>query len=50
VCRACGAILDKEKAATHGLLTPKRARREKTDASAETEAAGKPTEPENLWR
>jgi hypothetical protein len=33
VCRACGAILDKEKAAQYGIV-PKRARRERPDASA----------------
>jgi hypothetical protein len=44
VCRACGAILDKEKAATYGLFTPKRARRERPDASAETDGAGKAPE------
>lgn len=43
VCRACGAILDKEKAAQYGL-SPKRARRERSDASAETDGAGKPAQ------
>lgn len=38
VCRACGAILDKEKAAQYGL-TPRRTRRERSDASAETDGA-----------
>ena len=42
VCRACGAILDKEKAAQYGL-TPKRARRERADAALETDGAGKQT-------
>lgn len=41
VCRACGAILDKEKAAQFGLGTPKRARRERADAPAETDGSGK---------
>ena len=44
VCRACGAILDKEKAAQYGLLTPKRARRERADVSGGTDGAGKPSE------
>lgn len=44
VCRACGAILDKEKAAQFGLGTLKRARREKPDAPAGTDGAGKPLE------
>ena len=43
VCRACGAILDKEKAAQFGL-TAKRTRKERADASAETEGAGKPSQ------
>ena len=41
VCRSCGAILDREKAAQYGL-TPKRTRRERGEASSETEVAGKP--------
>src|SRR5690349_18456332 len=44
VCRSCGAILDREKAAQFGLGTPKRARRERPDAPAETDAAAKPPE------
>ena len=54
VCRACGAILDKEKAAQFGLGTSKRLRREKLDASAadapiadssaQTDGAGKPAQ------
>ena len=48
VCRACGAILDKEKAAQFGL-GPKKARRERSDASAETDGAEKPRqEPEKV--
>jgi predicted nucleic acid-binding Zn ribbon protein len=53
VCRACGAILDKEKAAQYGIV-PKRARRERADASAvdvpvpdssaQTDGAGKSSE------
>ncbi len=39
VCRACGAILDKEKAAQYGL-TPKRVRRERSDAFAEADGQG----------
>jgi len=42
VCRACGAILDKEKAAQYGL-SPKRARRERVEASLETDGTGKQT-------
>jgi len=41
VCKSCGAILDREKAAQYGLVTPKRTRRERSDASAETDGAGK---------
>lgn len=48
VCRACGAILDKEKAAQYGLVTPKRTRRDRSDAPAETDGAGKPAESEKL--
>jgi hypothetical protein len=44
VCRSCGAILDREKAAQFGLVAPKRTRRDKSDASAESEGAGKQTE------
>jgi RNA polymerase subunit RPABC4/transcription elongation factor Spt4 len=46
VCRVCGAILDKEKAAQYGLSS-RRSRRERPDASAEpngvsvTDGAGK---------
>lgn len=57
VCRACGAILDKEKAAQFGLGPSKRSRRERadssaadasvTDLSAQTDGAGKPAEPQN---
>src|SRR5215470_14588394 len=42
VCRACGAILDKEKAASYGLGPAKRTRRDRSDGLAETEGAGKP--------
>jgi hypothetical protein len=38
VCKSCNAILDKEKAAQYGLVTPDRARR---DASARHEGEGK---------
>ena len=48
VCRACGAILDKEKAAQFGLGPSKRARRERLDASSETDAAGKTSESEKV--
>lgn len=41
VCRACGAILDREKAAQYGLATPGRARRERFDVPAEPEGAQK---------
>lgn len=53
VCRSCGAILDREKAAQYGLA-PKRARRERPDASAEpngasaSDGAGRPAEPEKV--
>ena len=40
VCRSCGAILDREKAAQYGLVTPKRTRRDRSDASAEQDGAG----------
>jgi len=42
VCRSCGAILDREKAAQYGLGTPKRTRRDRLDASPESDGAGKP--------
>jgi len=41
VCRSCGAILDREKAAQYGLLPAKRTRRDRSDASAESDGAGK---------
>lgn len=42
VCRACGAILDKEKAAQYGL-SPKKAGSDRVfDESTETDGAGKP--------
>jgi hypothetical protein len=44
VCRSCGAILDKEKAAQYGLGTPKRTRRDRSEAPPETAGAGKQTE------
>jgi predicted amidophosphoribosyltransferase len=37
VCRSCGAILDREKAAQYGLVVPEKARR---DASATQNRAG----------
>jgi len=40
VCKSCGAILDREKAAQFGLVTPRRTRRDKPDASSEPEGAG----------
>ncbi len=39
VCRSCGAILDREKAAQYGLVPRERPRR---DATAKHDAAGKP--------
>src|SRR5277367_6970410 len=39
VCRSCGAILDREKAAQYGLVPQERPRR---DASAKPDGAGKP--------
>jgi hypothetical protein len=39
VCRSCGAILDREKAAQYGLVPPEKSRRE---ASAKQDAASKP--------
>ena len=42
VCRACGAILDREKAAQFGLASPKRARKE--SLSVEPDGAGKQSE------
>src|SRR5579864_6776065 len=44
VCRSCGAILDREKAAQFGLVTPKRTRRDRPDAVPETDEAGKPSD------
>jgi hypothetical protein len=44
VCRACGAILDREKAAHYGLVTPKRTRRERPDAVPQTNEAAKPSD------
>ncbi len=41
VCKSCGAILDREKAAQYGLGTPRRTRRERSDAPAEADGAGK---------
>jgi hypothetical protein len=41
VCRSCGAILDREKAAQYGLGTPRRARRDRPDARPEADGAGK---------
>jgi hypothetical protein len=41
VCRSCGAILDREKAAQYGLGTPRRARRDKSDASTEPDGPEK---------
>jgi hypothetical protein len=38
VCRSCGAILDREKAAQYGLVAPEKTRR---DASASQDRAGK---------
>jgi hypothetical protein len=40
VCKSCGAILDREKAAQFGLVTPKRTRRDRPDVAAETDGAG----------
>jgi len=41
VCRSCGAILDREKAAQYGLVPPRRARRDRSDTRAEADGAGK---------
>jgi hypothetical protein len=41
VCKSCGAILDREKAAQYGLGTPRRMRRERSDALPEADGAGK---------
>ena len=41
VCRSCGAILDREKAAQYGLVTPRRVRRDRSDAPTEPDGAGK---------
>ncbi len=48
VCRACGAILDREKAAQYGLGTGRRMRRDRPEASAEIDGAGKQSELEKL--
>ncbi len=40
VCRSCGAILDREKAAQYSLVVPKRSRRERSEVSAEADAMG----------
>jgi hypothetical protein len=42
VCRACGAILDKEKAAQYGLVAKDRPRREARDSSDRQGSAEKP--------
>ncbi len=44
VCRSCGAILDREKAARYGLVSPKRTRRERPEVCAEADGVGKQTE------
>jgi hypothetical protein len=41
VCRSCGAILDREKAAQYGLVAKERPRREVREASAKHDGAGK---------
>ena len=48
VCRACGAILDREKAAQYGLVTTKRTRRDRPEAPSEADGAGKLPESEKL--
>jgi len=40
VCRSCGAILDREKAAQYGLVPRKRTRSDRADASTELDGAG----------
>ena len=44
VCKSCNAILDREKAAQYGLITPKRARKDRSDAFTEPDGAGKQAE------
>lgn len=41
VCKSCGAILDREKAAQYGLVPQTRSRRDRTAASSEMSGAGK---------
>jgi hypothetical protein len=41
VCRSCGAILDREKAAQYGLVAKERPRREVREGSARHDGAGK---------
>jgi len=48
VCRACGAILDREKAAQYGLATARRTRRDRSETPTETDAAAKSAESEKL--
>jgi len=48
VCRSCGAILDREKAAQFGLVPARRARKDRSEFSAEPEGARKHPEEESL--
>jgi len=48
VCRTCGAILDREKAAQFGLAPRKRTRSDRADATPELDGAGKQDEQEKV--